>query len=331
MFIRFARHAFTHRHLPRAAALCLCPLVLGLPAGAQAAQGVEIQDLGDKVRVEIDGKLFTEYQIKDVPRPYFYPVIGPEGDPIIRHWPMAEGKDEERDHVHHRSWWFTHGAVNGHDFWGESAECGKVVHDAFLELASGAQTGVIKSRNKYVAKDGTLVCTDTRTHTFHKRPDGAVLTDWAIVFHASQGQLVLGDTKEGSMAIRVAPTLRLEGKVAKGAIVNSEGLSGKEAWGKRAAWVDYYGPVNGKTVGVAIFDHPQNPRHPTWWMARNYGLFTANPFGKHVFEGGPAGSGDIAVPAGQSLTFRWRFYFHKGSAEQAKVAEHYKEYAKPKQ
>ncbi len=154
--------------------------------------------------------------------------------------------------------------------------------------------------------------------------------DFEITLHASHGELTLGDTKEGSMAIRLAPTMRVRGKVGRGHIVNSEGLRDGATWGKRAAWCDYYGPVKGKVVGVAIFDHPQNPKHPTWWHVRDYGLFAANPFGVHYFEKKPKGSGDISIPAGQSLTFRYRLYFHKGDEKEAKVAEHYGKYATTK-
>ena len=101
-------------------------------------------------------------------------------------------------------------------------------------------------------------------------------------------------------------------------------------WSKRAAWCDYYGPVDGHLVGVAIFDHPANPRHPTWWHVRDYGLFTANPFGRHDFEKLPdKTAGNLVVPAGQSVTFRYRFYFHEGDEQQAQVAARYAEYAAP--
>jgi hypothetical protein len=157
--------------------------------------------------------------------------------------------------------------------------------------------------------------------------------DFEITFHASEGKVALGDTKEGSMAIRLAPTMRLktkEGKVGKGHILNSEGQRDGQTWGKRAAWCDYYGPVEGKTVGVAIFDHPKNPKHPTWWHVRDYGLFTANPFGVHNFERKQKGVGDITIPDGESLTFKYRFYFHKGDTNQADVAEHYRQYTATK-
>lgn len=131
------------------------------------------------------------------------------------------------------------------------------------------------------------------------------------------------------MALRLNEAMRLtrNRKPAEGRIVNSEGLRDGATWGKRAKWVDYYGPVEGQTVGVAIFDHPRNPRHPTHWHVRDYGLFAANPFGIHDFEKKPDGTGDLEVAAGQSVTWRYRFYFHRGDEQEAKVAERYAEYA----
>jgi sugar phosphate isomerase/epimerase len=295
--------------------------------GAQpAVRGVKLTQGDDKVTVEINGKLFTEYYTKDVIRPYFYPVIGPTGQPVIRHWPIKDGGPDElpHDHPHHKSLWYTHGAVNGVDFWSDGK--GKIVHGKFLEVSSGPQVGVIKSENQWVAPDGKVTCTDTRTHRFYNTPNGTIM-DWEITLHASNGQVTFGDTKEGSMAIRLAPTMQTKGKVAKGHIINSEGQTGDATWGKRAAWCDYYGPVKDEVVGIAIFDHPSNPRHPTWWHVRDYGLFAVNPFGIHDFEKKPAGAGDFVIPAGESATFKYRFYFHKGDEKQGQVAEHFRDYA----
>jgi len=295
--------------------------------GSPSKSGVAITEHDDKVTVKVNGKLFTEYRFTDVPRPYFYPVIGPTGVPVIRHYPMDPDLDttgDRHDHPHHNSLWFTHGDVNGVDFWANGK--GKVVHDAFVEVSSGAKTGVIKAKNKWVAEDGKVVCTDTRTHRFYSAGDGQIM-DFEVTVHASHGKLTFGDTKEGSMAIRLASSMRLEGKVGKGHIINSAGDKDGSTWGKRAAWCDYYGPVDGEVVGVAIFDHPDNPRHPTWWHVRDYGLFAANPFGVSYFEKKPKGTGDLVVEAGESVTFKWRLYFHKGNEKDGKVAEHYREYA----
>jgi len=299
------------------------------PAAA-ATPGVQITPLADRLRVEINGQLFTEYIYKDVPRPYCYPLMGPGELAMTRNWPMKDSPDEEHDHPHHRSLWFAIGALNGHDFWSEEKAFGKTVHEDFLEVQSGKKEGVIRERNKWVAADGTVVCTDERTLRFYTpaRP-GERLMDFDITLFASNGELTFGDTKEGMMAVRLAATLRLKGKVGHGHIVNSAGVREGRTWGKRADWCDYYGPVDGKIVGIAIFDNPENPRHPTWWHVRDYGLFAANPFGQHDFESLPnKTAGNLVVPADKSITFRYRFYLHQGDTQQAKVAEKYKEYAK---
>jgi hypothetical protein len=306
------------------------------PAGRTGpdTSGVHITELPDRLRVEINGQLFTEYHYRDVPRPYCYPVFGPDELPMTRNWPMKDVPDETHDHPHHRSLWFAHGAVDGQDFWSEQKEFGRTVHERFLEIRSGRNVGVIRSRNKWVAHDGTVKCTDERTLRFYDRPANERLFDFEITIHASHGPVTFGDTKEGTMAMRLNETMRLKPNAANagkptGHIVNSRGVRDGDTWGKRADWCDYYGPVEGRTVGVAIFDHPQNPRHPTWWHVRDYGLFAANPFGEHDFERLPdQHAGDLVLPAGQSVTFRYRFYLHEGDEQQAKVAEHYAEYVR---
>jgi hypothetical protein len=297
---------------------------------ASAKSGVQITRLADRLRVEIDGQLFTEYFYKDVPRPYCYPLIGPGDVAMTRNWPMKDTPGEEHDHPHHRSLWFAHGAINGYDFWSEQKAFGKTVHEDFLEVTSSTKAGVIRERNKWVAADGTVVCTDERTLRFYNPGRASErLMDFEITLKASNGELTFGDTKEGTMAVRLAETMRLKGKAGKGHIVNSAGVRDGQTWGKRAEWCDYYGPVEGRTVGIAIFDHPKNPRHPTWWHVRDYGLFAANPFGQHDFESLPdKTAGNLVVPAGKSVTFRYRFYLHEGDEQQAKVAEKYQQYVK---
>lgn len=129
---------------------------------------------------------------------------------MTRDWPMKTTTEgEEHDHQHHRSLWFSHGAVNGIDFWAETPKSGKILHENFLEVAGGAESGVIRSANKWVAPDGNVVCTDERTFRVYVRPNTERLFDFEITIKAGQRDVVLGDTKEGSMAIRVAETMRL--------------------------------------------------------------------------------------------------------------------------
>ena len=252
---------------------------------------------------------------------------------------MKKGDGEETDHKHHRSLWFTHGAVNGHDFWTEG-KGPRVVQVGPARVSSGRDRGVIETESEWRAKDGTVVCTDRRRHVFHDtsgRAPSCRMMDIEVTLRATHGRVVLGDTKEGSMAVRVAPTMRVKGKVARGHIVTSEGARDRKAWGKRAKWCDYHGPLGGgegekgggsATVGIAILDHPLNPRHPTWWHARDYGLCAANPFGVSYFERKPRGSGDMTIPAGESATFRYRVYIHEGDEKAGEVERVWRDYAR---
>ena len=310
-------------------------LLVAVPTCLLAADpqttGVKLTEQPDKVVVEVNGEPFTEYVFKGAPHVYYYPVLGPGGAPMTRNWPMKEAEGEERDHPHHRSLWFSHGAVNGEDFWSEGSRAGKIVHDRFLEIKSGADSGVIRSANKWIARSGEVVCTDERTFRVYARPNTERVFDFEITLKAGDKEVVLGDTKEGTMALRLNETMRLKhnkmntGKPT-GHIVQNTGVRDGQTWGKRAEWCDYYGPVNGKIVGIAIFDHPSNPVYPTWWHVRDYGLFAANPFGVHDFERKPAGAGNLVIAPGKSVTFKYRFYIHEGDEQQAKVAERYQAY-----
>lgn len=326
------------RPLLRSTFLFLAASTLSLAADP----AVKLTRLADRVRVEIGGALFTEYIFQGASRPYCYPVLAADGTPLTRDFPMKETPGEETDHPHHRALMFAHGDANRVDFWDEGTSGNKfpkglTVHAGLLETTDGA-TGVLRARNRWTAPDGRLIATDETTLRFRGTADTREL-DYEITIHAlPDAPLVLGDSKEGTMAIRVAQWLTLphkyQGKDVAGAghFLNSAGERDDAVWGRRAAWCDLYAPRGGKVYGIAIFDHPGNAHHPTWWMARGYGLFAANPFGQSEFESTkekplPPGLGTVTIPAGGSLTLRYRFLFHSGDPGSAKIAEHYAAYA----
>ncbi len=327
-------------HKPLVCSLAPMCLVSVLSAASVYAadswtQGVMMQESADRpgvVRIEVDGELFAEYHSTGASRPYLYPVLAADGTPVSRRWPLEDSDDEEHDHPHHKSLWHAHGSVNGVDFWSESKDAGQTVHVEFLEVSSGREVGVISTRNELRTKEGKRLATADHTLRVY-REKGVRVMDYDVVYRATDGEIVFGDTKEGTMAIRLAESMRLkpnrynEGKPT-GHILSSEGVKDGATWGKRAAWVDYHAPVGGREVGVAIMDHPSNPRHPSWWHVRDYGLFAANPFGVHDFERKPAGTGDMKVPAGGTLTFRYRFVVHSGDEVEGRVAERYEAYVK---
>jgi hypothetical protein len=305
---------------------------------AVARAEVSVQELPDRVRVQIDGKLFTEYRHgADASHVYFYPVIGPGGAKMTRAWPMEDVAGEEHDHPHHRSLWYAHGDVNGVDFWGEQASykgtpkspVGKIVHEKLLE-AKGGKEGVIQAQLKWEAPDGTVPLRSVQTFRVHDRPANERLIDFDVTLTAGDKEVLLGDTKEGTMAIRIAESMRLalpKKQTGQGRIVNDQKIEGAKVWGQRANWVDMSGPVDGRVLGIAMFDHPKNPRHPTRWHARDYGLFAANPFCENEMDKAqPKGAGAFKLAPGQSATFRYRIYIHEGDEKQANVAERFAQY-----
>jgi hypothetical protein len=147
--------------------------------------------------------------------------------------------------------------------------------------------------------------------------------DVDITLTALDQPVKFGDTKEGTFGIRLSDQLRE--KPANGKMTNAAGATGmKDVWGKPSPWVDYSGTVDGQPVGIAIFDHPKNPKHPTTWHARDYGLFAANPFGDHDFYNDKTKDGSVTIDAGKSLRFRYRVVLHSGDTAAANVAELYK-------
>ena len=317
-------------------------LVLGLLLSSVArAEPVTLTKLPDRVRVEIGGQLFTEYVFGDgASRPYCYPVLAADGTSLTRDFPMKETPGEETDHPHHRALMFAHGSANGIDFWNEGKAGGPLPKGRTASIGivetTGGELGILRTGNRWLSPEGKLIATDDTTIRFHGNEHERFL-DYEIIIRALlDTPLVMGDSKEGTMSIRLAQWMTLPHKykgqavAGVGQLLTSTGVRNEKVWGQRADWCDYFAPHNGKTYGVAIFDHPENLRHPTWWMARDYGLFNANPFGQAEFEPEkklPPNAGDYTIPAGGSLTLRYRFYFHAGDPDAAQVAKRYADYA----
>ncbi|MCC7086465.1 MAG: PmoA family protein [Pirellulales bacterium] len=276
------------------------------------------------VTVDLDGKLFTEYLIKSGRKPILWPIIGPTGKAMTRAWPMDDAGAVSKDHSHHRSFWFSHGNVNGNDLWGEGKGTGSTEHREFIEV-SGGKIAKIITKNDWLDHHGKKLAEDERTLKFSTDGNSRII-DFDITIKATVGDLKLGDTKEGTFALRVPDDFRLTAN-KDGRIVNSNGVEGVETWGKTASWVDYEGQIEAQTLGIAILNHPSSYGYPTHWHVRDYGLFAANPFGLHDFNGGNGESGEVSIKQGDTLHLRYRVILHQGNDTDAKIAEKFKEYS----
>ena len=274
------------------------------------------------IAVHFGDELFTTLHYDAAPRPFLYPVQGPQEIPITRAFPQEKRAGESTDHPHHTSLWIAHGDVNGTDFWHPAAANGGVIEftGRLKELLRRGKR--MRLRHEYLWKDhgGQPLLRERRTTLLGGEEDQRWI-DVKIELRALVEEVTFGDTKEGFFALRLHPALRLTGDLATGEARNSEGITGKEVWGKRANWVQYQGTVEGKAVGVVLFDAPTNPRHPTWWHAREYGLVAANPFGKHAFEGGTEEDGRYILHKDETLTFVYRVWIHSGHKSPEEVEQ----------
>ncbi|MBI5382549.1 MAG: PmoA family protein [Opitutae bacterium] len=292
---------------------------LAEPVAAVLPVAVTAQPGG--AEVTLAGERFTAWLSAGQPRPLLYPLIGPGGVRMGRDFPLkTDTPDEPTDHPHHRSLWFAHGLVNGHDFWTEKRGAGRIETVAVERAEGGPAQGTLRTRNRWLTAAGAETCADVRVLRFRGAADWRAV-DYFIELQASAGPVVLGDTKEGTLAFRSHPHLQLAPEAKSGPrevyghARNSEGIEGKAVWGKRARWVAFWGTVEGKSVGFAVLDHVANLRHPTPWMARDYGLVAANPFGLHELAGAPKGSGNWTIPAGGALALGYRFLFFQGAPD----------------
>jgi len=305
------------RALPLGFLLCACL--------AQAQ--VTFQASPGKVQVAVSGQPFSNlYYGPEWPQPFLHPLRAASGVAVTRGYPVAKIEGESQDHTWHHGLWYAHGDINGVDFWRDKgpAASGRIVPKSKPRASGDTLRGEFSLVTPEKQTIGSL------EQVFRFAASGANrVVDVRVTIRADQGvALKMGDTEEGSLGLR----LRDEFREDRGAVLsNSDGLVGtKNIWGKRAKWVDYSAVVGSEKVGVTVLDHPGNPKYPTYWHARGYGLCAANPFGERDFLKDKTRDGSLAVPAGGSLTFRYRVVIHPGGVDPAEVARWGADFAKAK-
>jgi len=315
--------------------LLLLLVTVFCPPGFGAQLPVELHREGHRIDVLLGGRPFTSFYFDAVSaKPYLFPLRSAQGTILTRSYPMITTLPrEDHDEPHQRSLYFAHGDINGFDFWGEAAfprwsrhpasKFGRTVFRKLGAMQDGPDSGSLGAEFDLTTAQGNVIGSESQAYII-SGDESTRIIDCEFTLRADRGPLEIGDTKEGTFAIRVVKALASP----PGHMVNSNGSADeKTIWGKRADWVDFYGQVEGEEAGIAVFDHPENLRHPTYWHARAYGLLAANPFGLKEFTHDHHQDGSYVIQPGDSLTLRYRVFIHHGDFEQARVAEAYRRYA----
>jgi len=304
---------------------------------------LQVNDAEKKVDVMVDGKLFTSYIYPEViKKPVLWPVMSPAGNMLTRSFPMINKEGDRTDHPHHVGVWLNYGDVNGLDFWNNSEAIapekrdgyGTIYHRSIDEVKSGKGSALLVTSADWKSPDQTLMLEEQTSFKFTAMENrvhelGAAnvrIIDRTTTLTAIIDEVNFTDNKEGMFAIRVARELELpsekptnlvdshgvvtrvekmDNTFVKGDYRSAEGVEGKEVWGTRCRWMKLSSEIKGEQIAIVIIDHPSNVGYPTYWHARDYGLFAANTLGQKIFSKGK-NELNFSLKKGESVTFKYR-------------------------
>jgi Methane oxygenase PmoA len=334
-------------------------LVLGLSFAKQnGAATPRIQILPNesarRVDVVIDGKPFTSYIWPDnLTKPVLYPLRAADGTVVTRGFPLEPRAGERVDHPHHVGLWFNYGNVNDFDFWNNSYaikkedahKMGNILQRKIVSSKSGNDKGELTVETDWISGTQKLLLKEHTEFVFSGEKNSRTI-DRVTTLQAQDEKVVFHDDKEGMLGLRVTRALEMPSTTAEvftdangnpttvakldntgvtGNYLTSEGKKGDEAWSTRGRWCMLSGKIGDEPVTVAIFDNPQNPNFPTYWHARGYGLFAANPLGRTIFTNGKEPPLNFTIAPHESATFRYRVViFSEIASPQTAEAEYQK-------
>ncbi len=314
----------------------MCLIVAAVcAAGCNAGRKVDFVQDANRIDVRAGGKLVTSYRYgNELTKPVLWPVQAPSGAAVTRSFPLGkETAGESTDHPHHIGVFFTYDDVNGEGFWNNTSSPPQVKHVKVAKMQGGEGKGTLSTVSHWVGKAGKTLLEEKRDMVFRAGEDEYII-DFGIDLTAQDEKVVFGDTKEGMFAIRVAQWLQETGGSdwVKGVTGTAEYLSSngdeteKEVWGTRAKWVRLEGKKDGQTIGIAIINMPDSVNYPTFWHARGYGLFAANPLGQYAFEEGRKADNpqklNLTLEPGRSAHFAFRMAIYDGARTRAQIEEY---------
>jgi hypothetical protein len=320
-------------------------LVVGLTAltsavSAQKSEPVKIVSSAKehKVDVLVGGKLFTSFLYPDsLEKPVLYPLYAANGTVVTRGFPLEPKPGDPTDHPHHIGLWFNFENLNGLDFWNNSYAIPKdkkslygwIRTDHILKAAGGT-IGVLAYHANWTNQQKEVLLEETTSFEFSGKGNQRIID--RVTTLKADVDAVFNDAKDGMLGLRLAHELQMPttedqkftddkgnvtivkggtDKLANGNYLTSAGKTGNDAWSTRGVWCKVFGKMGADSVSIAIIDHPGNPNYPTFWHARGYGLFAANPLGEKIFTNGRSAK-NLSLKKGESVTFRYRIIINNG-------------------
>ena len=326
---------------------------------AQKKDMVKVEKVANehKINITIGDTYFSSFLYPDtLEKPVLYPIATVGGTIVTRGFPLDPKPNDPTDHPHHIGMWFNYENVNGLDFWNNSyaipkekkSAYGWVRTDKILETSSG-EKGVLAYHANWVNQQQEVLLEETTMLEFsqvgHKR-----IIDRTTTLTADM-PVTFNDAKDGLLGFRLAHELEIPtdkdqkftddkgivtivkggtDKIPNGNYITSEGKTGNDAWSTRGTWCKVFGKMGNDSVSIVIIDHPNNPNYPTFWHARGYGLFAANPLGEKIFTNGKS-SKNLQIAKGESVTFRYRVVIDEGknSISEEQIKKFMAEFIKP--
>jgi len=313
---------------------------------------VTVNEQQRRVDISIDGQPFTSYIWPErLAKPVLYPLRTAKGTIITRGYPLELRPGERVDHPHHAGLWLNYESVNGIDFWNNSEaikpqdapKMGTIRHRSVVSAKSGSDEGELEVEADWLTYDKRVLLKEDTRFVFRGGPNFRAV-DRITTLRALGEKVVFADEKDGMLGLRVVRALeapsdkpevftdgsgrpttvaKLDNNGVNGVYLTSEGKKGEAAWGTPGRWCNLSGKVGDEPVTISIFDHPSNPGFPTYWHARGYGLFAANPLGDKIFSNGKEELNLTLVP-NQSVTFRYRILISSGIAAPESTETAYK-------
>lgn len=309
-------------------------------AAAQKKQNVQVIPSGSSKAIDINigGKPFASFLYAEMfEKPVLTDIHAANGTIITRGFPLHILPGDPTDHPHHIGLWLNFENVNGLDFWNNSYAIaadkkhlyGWIKTDR-IDHVSGGNTGKLSYHANWTNINNAILAEETTTYTFsgtaHQRIIDRITTIKADTL------LLFTDAKDGLLGLRLAHALQIptdkdqkftddKGNVTivkggtdsipNGNYVSSTGKYGDSVWSTRANWCKVFGKMGSDSVSVTIIDHPENINYPTFWHARGYGLFAANPLGEKIFTNNKSAK-NLQLQKGESVTFRYRIVIDDG-------------------